>query len=651
MTASRSALGGVLALAAVLLTSLAGAAPASAALSWAPCTAAGYSCATLSVPLDRSGRVPGTIRLSATRKAAASNPTRTAVVAFAGGPGQAAQPFARSFATLLAPGLANADLLVFDQRGTGKSSPLSCPALRRDGDTDTLIAQCAGQLGPGRAFYRSIESAEDLESLRVEGGYEKLVIYGVSYGTKVALAYAAAHPDHVDSLILDSSVLPEGPDALRRASAVAVPRVIGDDLCAAGACQVATRDAVGDLRSLITRLGRGAISAPVYSGSGVRFGARLGPSGLLDVLTAGDLNPAIRAQLPAAVRSALRGDRQPLLRLSALSSGLDNGDPAARPSKVGLQSDEDDEGDLALYLSTLCEENPTFPWTRGAPVNQRAQELTRAIAATPAGSWGIFPSRVAAGGFAGTCLGWNVASPAPAAPGALPNVRTLILSGRADLRTPLEDAKALVARFPQGQLVEVPRTGHSVLTAETGRCAQTAVAAFLRFQAVAPCAAERAVYRPTERAPVTLGDVRAARNLPSRAGRTLNVIPATLTDARRQIIGEILATGEVPKSLGGLRGGSVRVVRQTTWQFRRYELVRGVQLSGTFRQNGTSRLTISGPNAATGVITLTKSGRATGRLGGSRVNAAPRGSAASLATSGIDGVSFADALRQARGPR
>lgn len=634
---------GVLLAAAVALGA---AAPASAALPWASCTAAGYTCANLTVPLDRTGAVPGTIRLSATRKAAVSNPTRTAVVAFAGGPGQAAQPFARSFASLLSAGLTNADLLVFDQRGTGKSSPLHCAALEQSGEVDRLVGACAAQLGAARAFYRSSDSVADLEALRVEGGYDKLILYGVSYGTKVALAYAAAYPDRVTSLILDSVVLPEGPDALRRGTAQAVTRVIGDDLCGVRACRSATPNAVTDLRTIIGRLTRSPMSAAVYSGSGARFTARIGPSGLLDVLTAGDLNPAIRAQLPAAVRSALKGDRQPLLRLSALSAGLDNS-AAVGPA---MQADDTDEEDGSLYLATLCEENPTFPWTRGASIAQRAQELDRAIAAAPAGSWGVFPSAVADGGFAGTCLAWSVASAAPATPGALPNVPVLVLSGRADLRTPLEDAKTIVSRFPQGTLVEVPRTGHSVLTAETGKCAKTAVAAFLRLQAVPACTSADSPYAPTDRLPVTLADVKKARNLPSKAGRTLNVLPATLTDARRQIIGDILSTGEVPKALGGLRGGSVRLVSERTWQLRRYELVRGVRITGTYRTNGTSTFVFTGPNAATGIIRLTKSGRATGRLGGSRVNAAPSASASALAE-GLDDVTFAEALRLTRAPR
>ena len=136
-------------------------------------------CATLSVPLDRSGSVPGTVALNVRRLPARAVGTATsqAVVALAGGPGQAAVPLTADFADALGPLLSDRDLVVYDQRGTGGSDPLAC-----DTSGSNAVEACAGLLGPARAFYRSIDSAEDIESLRELGGYDKLVLYGVSYG-------------------------------------------------------------------------------------------------------------------------------------------------------------------------------------------------------------------------------------------------------------------------------------------------------------------------------------------------------------------------------------------------------------------------------------------------------------------------------------
>src|SRR5436190_14280438 len=94
---------------------LLGAPSAGAAIAFAPCAAgSALQCGSLDVPLDRTGAIPGTVRLATARRVAASNPTNTAIVGIAGGPGQAALPLIADFATLLAPGLTTRDLLMFD---------------------------------------------------------------------------------------------------------------------------------------------------------------------------------------------------------------------------------------------------------------------------------------------------------------------------------------------------------------------------------------------------------------------------------------------------------------------------------------------------------------------------------------------------------
>src|SRR4051794_4453805 len=98
-------------LALMLAVALAG--PARADIAFSPCAVAGYECGHLAVPLDRSGGLPGSVELAIVRARASSNPTHTAVVALAGGPGQAGTPLAEDFATALGPALSERDLLVF----------------------------------------------------------------------------------------------------------------------------------------------------------------------------------------------------------------------------------------------------------------------------------------------------------------------------------------------------------------------------------------------------------------------------------------------------------------------------------------------------------------------------------------------------------
>ena len=88
----------------------------------------------------------------------------------------------------------------------------------------------------------------------------------------------------------------------------------------------------------------------------------------------------------------------------------------------------------------------------------------------------------------------------------------------------------------------------------------------------------------------------------------------------------------------------MRVLSESRWQLRAYELVPGVRLSGTYRVKGTSTFTVSGSAAARGTVRLTKSGRATGRLGGTAVNAKARAAAARADGPG-ELPSFVEALR------
>src|SRR5437764_6526674 len=151
--------------------------PAQAQISWTLCVPAGFQCGRLSVPIARSGTVPGAISLALERVPASSNPTRSAVVGLAGGPGQAALPAATEFARIASAGLASRDLLVFDQRGTGASNRLRCAAFESPSlSLVQAVTSCANQLGPARGFFRTGDTVDDLEAIRQQGGYDKLVL-------------------------------------------------------------------------------------------------------------------------------------------------------------------------------------------------------------------------------------------------------------------------------------------------------------------------------------------------------------------------------------------------------------------------------------------------------------------------------------------
>jgi pimeloyl-ACP methyl ester carboxylesterase len=592
--------------------------PASS-LGFVPCAKApAFSCTSLPVPLARNGLAPGTISLSLERRLAGPGPSRDAVVALAGGPGQEALPLGEFISQAIAPALSSRDLLVFDQRGTGTSDPLSCSAMEAfTGVTAAqLFERCALQIGPARGAFTTPESVQDIEAIRQAAGYEKLVLYGTSYGTKVALEYAERYPQNVEALVLDSVVPSSGPEPLAIPTFQAIAPVLGE-LCANSACAGISQSPLSDLAQLAARLRKRALSGSVYDGSGRRHASTLGEAGLLGILQAGDLNPALRALLPAAVQSALRHDPDPLLRLHLLAEGLIPNVPNNNAVEPPQEIDE------ALFVTTSCEETP-FPWQRTGTPASRLAEARAAVRAQPASEFYPFdPATAFNDSLLGACAGWPDAAPAPALPGSLPNVPTLLLSGGQDLRTPTSNARSVAASIPDAQLEVVPYTGHSVIGSDLSGCASRALSAFFAGATVQPCPPGPNRFAPTPITPTKLAYVHAPSGLRGRAGQTLVAVLDTLVDLNRQLIGATLqANQELPNgsSFGGLHGGYARLTASSA-TLKDFSFVPGVQLSGTFGvRNGqlqTTTIRITGANASAGTVRLgSATKQVVGTLGG-----------------------------------
>lgn len=599
---------------------LAAGAPAAVGAGFSPCpNDPGLGCASVPVPLDRSGNVPGAISLSVERHLAGPAPSRSAVLALAGGPGQAALPLARFITEVLAPAVGERDLLLFDQRGTGASGPLSCSALSGAESTPAqsvaeLVQRCAKQLGPARGDYTTLESVADIEAVRRAAGYQKLVLYGTSYGTKVALEYAQRYPQNVESLVLDSVEPPEGPEPFHISTFKAIRPALRE-LCAQGACAHITADPLRDLARLVAATRSRPLSATVYDGRGRRKRVRVASFDLFGLLVGSDLNPAQRALLPTALHAAVQHDVGPLARLKVLSQLH----PAREESNA--------EVDGTLYLDTSCEETP-FPWRRGASEAIREVEAEAALQALPGSDFYPFEAATALS-FPPLpiCVSWPDASPAPPGAGPLPNVPALILSGGQDLRTPTADAQRIAAMIPDAQLVKIPYTGHSVVGSDFSGCARAALAAFFAGAGVSGCGAVQNRFPPPPLPPRGLSALAPApgAHAGARSGRTLTAALASVADLRRAVIDLALGFGALPvgASFGGLRGGSVQMTGAGA-RLHGYSYVPGVRLSGLvpmgilLKDEGSpARLQVGG--GASGRLVLAAGGRVSGELGGRRL--------------------------------
>jgi pimeloyl-ACP methyl ester carboxylesterase len=594
--------------------------------------APGFSCATLEVPVLRSEPQLGEVTLHLERLLGGQTPSKDAVLALAGGPGQPALPLAGYFAQAMTPALGQRDLIVFDQRGTGESDPLDCPALHGDAGTlGQLVEQCAQQIGAARSGYSTAESVQDIDAIRQALGYEKLVLYGTSYGTKVALQYAQTFPTHVESLVLDSVVQPAGVDPLDLATLKALRPVLSE-LCSQHACHGITPDPLGDIARLASRLRRRPLAGFVYDGSGRRHAATLDEEQMFEILLSGDLNPALRAMTPAAVRSALRGDSAPLLRLHLLSEGLVPNLPGHPPvPDLALETD------TTLLIDTTCEDT-AYPWNRSSSPQGRLREAFSAFQAQPASAFYPFDAVTAAtAGLLGGCAYWPYDSPAPGVPGPLPDVPTLIVSGAQDLRTPTSGARELAAAIPQAKLLVVPYTGHSVLGSDFSGCAKVAVEAFFEGAQVLPCGPIPDLFSPTPPIPTSLRGLPGVAGMPLHVARTLRAVLDTMVDLDRQVIVATLqAEQRLPSgsSFGGLAGGYARLTT-TALRLHRFAFVPGIQLDGAFPvrkgEVGTASVHVGGSAAARGSIRVAPDGRVSGVLEGHRF-AVGTGSSAVAAT-------------------
>ena len=584
--------------------------PAPEETTFRPCSRQSIArCGRVMVPLDRPAATSA-ISLSV-RRAAVPGPSRGTVFALAGGPGQAATPFAEGTAYAFRRALRGREVVTFDQRGIGGSGLIRCPTLEGLGEQTLHVAgataDCADRLGPRRAFYTTRDSVEDLEAVRRAVHAERVTVYGTSYGTKLALAYAAAYPQRVERLVLDSVVAANGPDPFMRDSLQEIPRVLRQR-CSSG-CARFTRDPAADLAALVASIARGGVlRGPLVRVDGRPHPARFGRISLIDLLFAGDFDPTLRAAMPAALRSAVNGDPAPLLRLAHRGT-------AEFSEAVSYFNP-------AIFASTVCEEGP-LPFTRTSPPADRLREARANFASTPDAALGGFDrdSAFAASGTFELCRLWPSAPTEPAiATGPFPPVPALVLSGEDDLRTPLATAVAVAKQLPRATLVSVPDAGHSVLDWPNAGCARRALRDFLANRSIKLCPRGKKRVVPLEPiAPAALTQLSPIRGVPGRAGRTLAAVKRTLEDAGMQFDANYFSPLGVGVALPGLRSGRFSL-KSFGFAFQGLEYVPGVRLTGELRGQffSSGHLRVFGPAASAGRLRA-RHGILSGRLGGRRV--------------------------------
>jgi len=551
-----------------------------------------FRCSTLTVPLDHSGRSPGTIRL---KVAAQRRYPRGAglLIGLAGGPGQGAVSFADQFAGTLAPMLKRYRLVVIDQRGTGDSGALSCPRVQKLTESDlfdpSLVRDCAELIGPRRRFYSTLDSVADLDVVRRAFGARKLALMGVSYGTWVAQEYARRYPAQTDSLILDSVVGPGQPSGFYLDTLGALPRVTAEQ-CVSSRCKGITKDPVGDLAAVVHTAATTPLRGSIYDYRGRRHDASYADqAAVANLIQSGDVNAELQAQLPAAMAEGRRGDYAQMLRLLPLLGGAP---PATRELSIGLN------------LITSCLDLQ-LPYSLSSSTAARPAAIANALAGIPQQQYAPFSAdTVGSSSGASDCRLFPAQFDTAPAAGPLPNVPALVLAGQLDLRTPAENGVATAALLPQASLVQLRGAGHDLLDGDTTGCVASALKRFAARIAVgAPCANRDNALKPSSLAPRTVSEARPVPGISGGDGRVLAVALASVTDAVQAGYTR-LAAGAEPRS-GGLRGGSFDATSGPMSRLR----LRGYRYAADLGLDGEVHLFSSGPRG-----TLTISGAASGYL-------------------------------------
>ncbi len=423
-------------------------------------------CGMVTVPEDHARPDSPPIRLAvAIIHSLDPDPAPDPVLFLHGGPGGGALDSLSFVLESLGPLLADRDLILLDQRGTGYAEPaLECPEIDPS-VTDPLLAfglvgplvacrdRLAG-LGIDLSAYNSAQNAADIALVRQALGYDEWNLYGLSYGTRVALTVLRDHPQGVRSAILDA-ITPIEADLLLEDPAYAEAAL--RHLFAACRDDIVCRTVYPDLEQVYTRVVRDLAANPVAleivnSETGESRTVTL-DGVLFNGYVVGALAMPQASGVPGLIHEVQAGNYQSIVGALESEWEAEEREPEARPV-IGLQ------------MAVLCTEEAPF-----ASPEALAEMLT------------VYPpetSLLAAFDKAlyRACEAWGIGPADPVEDAAVrSDVPTLVLAGEYDAARTPADARHAAETLSNSTVVEFPGAGHSVVLA--GECPQAVMADFL----------------------------------------------------------------------------------------------------------------------------------------------------------------------------
>jgi pimeloyl-ACP methyl ester carboxylesterase len=405
----------------------------------------GY-CGTLTVFENRATRQGRTIDLKIiVLPALGTTPQPDPLFFLAGGPGQGAAEMARPLSEMFRRVQADRDIVLVDQRGTGKSNPLECrsdenslASINEPIETSmTRLRRCAEALDADLRLYTTSIAMDDLNDVREYLGYGQINIYGGSYGTRAALVYLRQHEPAVRSVILDGVAPPDMrlPLFFARDGQRALDRLFADceakEPCRTKFPQLATR-----LRTLVRSLDASPVKVRLtHPRTGVAEDVVVNGEFVVNVLFGALYSPLISSLVPELIVRAEQHNFQSLLALATANEG------AARNMAFGMQ------------MSVVCAED--YPRISKEQIEQEAEQ-------TVFGTH-LLNSRMK------ICEFWPRGEVAPSYYEPVKsNVPVLVLSGDLDPVTPPEWGESVLPHLPNSRHIVVPATGHGAISTGCG---------------------------------------------------------------------------------------------------------------------------------------------------------------------------------------
>jgi pimeloyl-ACP methyl ester carboxylesterase len=476
-------------------------------------------CGRIAVPLHRAEPAgPSlTVRFRVHPRTDRSRPAGIPIVAAEGGPGYGSIDSGPGYRFMLGTLRREHDLILVDNRGTGRSGAIDCPRLQAGrGSYTRNVGRCARQLGPSADAYGTGAAADDLAAILDTLGIPVVSVYGDSYGTYFAQAFAVRHPTRVRAVVLDAAFAVDGFDPWGRTTTDAIRAAWTLACTRSPTCP--SRDAAGDLGRLARRLDARPLTGRARDADGARHRVRLDGAAFAQLVNDASYGYAIFRDLLAAGRAYEAGDPAPLLRLAAEDLTATDAGPVRSYSE-------------GAYAAVACHDYPTI-WNPASSYAQRRAELAAAraqlapdaFAPFRTATWlaSLYEHQLVHG-----CLEWPApAHPDPPAPpgAAYPAVPVLVLNGDLDAITPLADAARATALFPGARMVTVENAVHVTALADFDRCASRIVRTFLRTLAPGDtaCAAALPELHVAPAFPRRAAAAPAARRRPGDRSRPLD---------------------------------------------------------------------------------------------------------------------------------